>query len=153
MTKRLLLTGASGFVGSHVLRHVLVNTDWQVVCPVTFTHKGVQDRIRVSLGNREDFVDRTTLIKVDLASPMTSVTAAAFGKIDYVLNLASDSHVDRSIEEPAPFVINNVSLICHLLDWARNHDNLEKFVHISTDRKSTRLNSSHEWISRMPSSA
>ena len=133
MTKRLLLTGASGFVGSHVLRHVLVNTDWQVVCPVTFTHKGVQDRIRVSLGNREDFVDRTTLIKVDLASPMTSVTAAAFGKIDYVLNLASDSHVDRSIEEPAPFVINNVSLICHLLDWARNHDNLEKFVHISTD--------------------
>ena len=43
--KRILLTGASGFVGSHVLRHLLVNTDWEIVCPVTFRHKGNSDRI------------------------------------------------------------------------------------------------------------
>ena len=43
--QRLLLTGASGFVGSHVLRHILTNTDWEVVCPVTFKHKGLPDRI------------------------------------------------------------------------------------------------------------
>lgn len=133
MTKRVLLTGASGFVGSHVLRHLLVNTDWEIVCPVTFTHKGVQDRIRLSIEDHPEYLKRTKFVYVDLASPMTTVTAYAFGKIDYVLNLASESHVDRSIEEPAPFIINNVSLICHLLDWARSQDSLEKFVQISTD--------------------
>ena len=37
--KRVLLTGASGFVGSHILRHLLINTDWEIVCPTTFRHK------------------------------------------------------------------------------------------------------------------
>jgi dTDP-glucose 4,6-dehydratase len=133
MTKRILLTGASGFVGSHVLRHLLVNTDWEIVCPVTFTHKGVQDRIRISIEDHPEYLKRVKLVHVDLSAPLSTVTAHAFGRIDYVLNLASESHVDRSIEEPAPFVINNVQLICHLLDWARNTDHLEKFVHISTD--------------------
>jgi len=133
MTKRVLLTGASGFVGSHVLRHLLVNTDWDIVCPVTFTHKGVQDRIRLSVEDNPEYFKRVKLIHVDLSAPLSSVTAHAFGRIDYVLNLASESHVDRSIEEPAPFVINNVQLICYLLDWARNTDHLDKFVHISTD--------------------
>jgi dTDP-glucose 4,6-dehydratase len=133
MTKKVLVTGASGFVGSHVLRHILVKTDWDIVCPVTFTHKGVQDRIRLAIEDRPEYLKRVKLVHVDLASPMSTVTAHAFGKIDYVFNLASESHVDRSIEEPAPFVINNVQLICHLLDWARAHDSLEKFIHISTD--------------------
>jgi dTDP-glucose 4,6-dehydratase len=133
MTKRVLLTGASGFVGSHVLRHLLVNTDWDIVCPVTFTHKGVQDRIRLTTEDSSKYFNRVKIIHVDLSAPLSTVTAHAFGKIDYVFNLASESHVDRSIEDPAPFVINNVKLICHLLDWARSSDHLEKFIHISTD--------------------
>jgi len=133
MTKRVLLTGASGFVGSHVFRHLLVNTDWELVCPVTFTHKGVQDRIRLNIEDNPEYLDRVKLVHIDLASPISSVTSHAFGRIDYVLNLASESHVDRSIEDPSPFIINNVQLICYLLDWARNSEHLEKFIHISTD--------------------
>lgn len=129
---RVLLTGASGFVGSHVLRHILVNTDWFVVCPVSFTHKGLTDRIREACGDREDWYKRVKVIRTDLAAPISSVTAAEFGKIDYVLNLASESHVDRSIEEPGPFIQNNVALITNMLDWARLAD-IEKFIHISTD--------------------
>ena len=130
--KRVLLTGASGFVGSHVLRHLLVNTDWDIVCPTTFTHKGLQDRIRVSCDDIEDAYKRVKIIRCDFTSPISSITAREFGKIDYVINVASESHVDRSIEEPSPFIINNVSLICHLLDWARTAD-IEKFLQISTD--------------------
>lgn len=130
--KRVLLTGASGFVGSHVLRHLLVNTDWYIVCPTTFTHKGLQDRIRLSVDGIDDDFSRVKVIRCDFTSPISPLTAREFGKIDYVLNVASESHVDRSIEEPAPFIINNVSLICHILDWARNAD-IEKFVQISTD--------------------
>lgn len=131
-SKRLLLTGASGFVGSHALRHVLVKTDWEIVCPVTFSHKGLQDRIRLSIAGNEDHLKRIKLVKCDLAYPVSSITAQEIGKIDYVLNLASESHVDRSISEPANFIINNVSLICNLLDWARIA-NPEKIIHISTD--------------------
>jgi dTDP-glucose 4,6-dehydratase len=109
-----------------------VNTDWNVVCPTTFTHKGLQDRIRLSVDGVDDDFARTKVIRCDFTSPISPLTAREFGKIDYVLNLASESHEDRSIGEPAPFIINNVSLMVHLLDWARNTD-IEKFVQISTD--------------------
>jgi dTDP-glucose 4,6-dehydratase len=130
--KRVLLTGASGFVGSHVLRHILVNTDWEVVCPVTFTHKGLSDRLRVAVLGVDDDYRRVKVIRCDLTAPISVVTAHEFGKIDYVINVASESHVDRSIEFPAPFIINNVSLICNLLDWARIAQP-EKIVQVSTD--------------------
>jgi len=130
--KRLLLTGASGFVGSHVLRHVLVNTDWFVVCPVTFSHKGIQDRIRLSIIDNPEYLKRIKIVQCDLAYPISSITDKEFGTIDYVLNVASESHVDRSIEEPKNFIVNNVALICNLLDWARIAKP-EKIIHISTD--------------------
>jgi len=132
MTKRVLLTGASGFVGSHVLRHILVNTDWFVVCPTTFTHKGLTDRIRVACDDIPNAYKRIKVIRCDFTAPISAVTANEFGKINYVINVASESHVDRSIEYPASFIINNVSLICHLLDWARIAQP-EKFLQVSTD--------------------
>jgi dTDP-glucose 4,6-dehydratase len=128
--KRLLLTGASGFVGSHVLRHILANTDWQVVCPATYQHKGMYDRIRLSVDGFD--TSRVKVFQHDLTAPITPVSAKEIGKIDYVLNVASQSHVDRSIEEPTPFIVNNVQLICNMMDWAKNSD-IEKFIHISTD--------------------
>lgn len=132
MSKRVLLTGASGFVGSHVLRHILTNTDWYVVCPTTFTHKGLSDRIRLAVDGLDEDYSRIKVIRCDLTAPISSVTANEFGKIDYVINVASESHVDRSIEYPANFIINNVSLICNLLDWARVAKP-EKVLHVSTD--------------------
>lgn len=131
--KRVLLTGASGFVGSHVLRHLILhNTDWFIVCPTTFTHKGLQDRIRVALDNIPDAYKRVKIVRCDLTAPISPITAHEFGDIDLVFNVASESHVDRSIEEPANFIINNVSLVCHLLDWAKN-TGVEKFIQVSTD--------------------
>lgn len=131
--RRVLLTGASGLVGAHVLRHLLINTDWDIVCPTTFRHKGLQDRIRFAIDRVPDALERVTIIRCDLTAPISPVTAHAFGDISYVLNVASESHVDRSIEEPAPFIINNVSLITYVLEWARRCDTLEKFVQVSTD--------------------
>ena len=130
--KRVLLTGAAGFVGSHVLRHLLINTDWEIVCPVTFRHKGMQDRIRINCEDNLDYLKRIKIVHCDLSFPISKVTANEFGKIDIVFNVASESHVDRSIDQPASFIINNVSLACHLLDWARTAD-LENFIHVSTD--------------------
>jgi len=134
VSQRVLLTGAGGFVGSHMLRHLLAETDWDVVCPVTFRHKGVADRIRLAMDEMPDAAHRVTVIRHDLATPVSPQTDDAFGDVDYVLNFASESHVDRSIEHPAPFVLNNVALICHLLDWVRTRRaQVQAFVQISTD--------------------
>lgn len=131
--KRVLLTGASGFVGSHVLRHLLSKTDWEIVCPVTFRHKGLPDRIKLSVNGIDEDFKRVRVIKCDLIYPVSKLTSREFGEVDYIINVASESHVDRSILYPADFIINNVSLMCNILDWAKTQSNLEKFIHVSTD--------------------
>lgn len=136
MTDRYLLTGASGFVGSHALRHLLVTTDAEIVCPVTFRHRGIADRIRLALDGMPGADTRVSVVRTDLCSPISRVTDAAFGHIDYVLNFASESHVDRSIEEPAEFIQHNVALITNVLDWVRRReacDPISAMVQVSTD--------------------
>jgi dTDP-glucose 4,6-dehydratase len=128
----VLLTGASGFVGSHTLRHFLLNTDWNIVCPVTFRHKGMQDRIALAMSGIAGAENRVKLVRCDISYPISNITKNDIGHIDYVFNIASESHVDRSISEPGPFIINNVSLICNMLDWAKEVS-VKKFIHVSTD--------------------
>jgi dTDP-glucose 4,6-dehydratase len=154
MIKRVLLTGAGGFVGSHMLRHLLANTDWDVVCPVTFRHRGLNDRIRLAMDDMPDAAHRVHVVRCDLATPISVVSDAAFGPIDAVVNFASESHVDRSIHEPAEFILNNVALMVNLLDWARYAD-LEAFIQISTDEvygPAERGKDHREWVDlHMPS--
>jgi dTDP-glucose 4,6-dehydratase len=129
---RVLLTGAGGFVGSHALRHLLANTDDEIVCPVTFNHKGMSDRIRLAMDDMPDAAYRVKVVRCDLSMPISVVTDSAFGPIDVVLNFASESHVDRSIEYPGQFIANNVALMTNLLDWSR-YAEVGAFVQISTD--------------------
>lgn len=131
MTKRILLTGASGFVGSHVLRHLLINTDWHIVAPVTFRHKGLSDRLVTAMDGLDQ--SRVTVVQTDLTAPISAVTSHKFGDISYILNVASESNVDLSIEEPAQFIQNNVALITNILDYARSLEGLEIFLQVSTD--------------------
>lgn len=131
--KRIMVTGASGLMGAHVVRHILKTTDYSgIVLPVTYKHRGIQDRISYLLEGNVDALSRVNIVPVDLAQPLSPVTYAKFGKIDHVINCASESHVNRSIENPTPFILNNVSLMCNMLDWARE-TGVEKFLHISTD--------------------
>lgn len=130
--KRVLLTGASGFVGSHVLRHILAKTDWEVVCLVSFRHRGLTDRIRLAVAGLDEEYDRVTVLVHDLTAPISTVLAHNIGQVDYVINVASESHVDRSIEAPAPFIQNNVALMTTMLDYARVVG-VGAFLHVSTD--------------------
>jgi dTDP-glucose 4,6-dehydratase len=129
---RVLLTGASGFIGSHVLRHLLAGTDWVITCPVTFRHRGNSDRIASALAGNDGWHQRVRVVICDLAAPVSETTADRFGPVDEIWNVASDSHVDRSIADPARFTENNVSLMLNLLDYARRA-RPRLFLHMSTD--------------------
>lgn len=141
-------------MGSHALRHVLSSTDWDVVCPVTFTHRGKADRIRLALDDLPDAAGRVHVVKCDLAAPVSPQTDDAFGPIDYVLNFASESHVDRSITHPAAFIQNNVAVVTNLLDWCRTRPAIAGVVHVSTDEvygPAQRGYAHHEWDTIRPS--
>ncbi len=116
---KILLSGASGFVGSHILRHLLVNTSWKIICPVTFSHQGLPARLASSVCDQSDWEGRVTIVHWNMRSPADPFATAAMRDCDVFMNVASESHVDRSIAEPGPFVRNNIDLMLNLLELAR----------------------------------
>ena len=119
---RVLLTGASGFGGHHCLEHILTVTDWDVIATGSFRHRGTCDRIEQVLNGRRDWRSRVTVLTHDLTAPFSpqeeAVTAGRDG-LDYIIAMASMSHVDTSITDPAGFTENNVAVILSTLELAR----------------------------------
>ncbi len=155
-TTHVILTGASGFVGSHVLRHLLSATDWTIACPVTFRHKGMPRRIVSALEDRPEWWERVAVEYCDLSAPLDRITLDHLGAEDcvYVINVASESHVDRSISDPVPFVANNINLALNVYEAARKMPNLEKLIQVSTDEVYGPVApeyNSHEWDPIVPS--
>lgn len=123
--KRILITGSAGFIGSHLVDHVLENTDWEVIGLDSFRHRG--DSLRVYQDPK-----RYQIFTHDLTTPISDRLISKIGKIDYIVNMASESHVDRSITDPVPFCENNFKLALTMLEYARKA-NPEIFIQISTD--------------------
>lgn len=128
---RALVTGAAGFAGSHAVRHFLTETTWDLVLPVSFDHRGTPHRIESAVKGFDPA--RYRVVSADLAQPISSATTLDFGQVDFIINYASQSHVDRSITDPAPFIMNNVALVVNMLEFARTLPGLSAFVQISTD--------------------
>lgn len=130
--KNCILTGVSGFISSHTLEYLLKNTDWNFICPVSFKHKGTPERITEIFERTPEFRDRVRVITHDLTVPFTEHTISTFPQIDYIINIASESHVNRSIEDPVPFIKNNIDLMITMLELARKVEP-KVFFQISTD--------------------
>lgn len=130
---KALITGVGGFVGAHLLAHLMKNTDWDVVGLDSFRHKGKTDRISDLLERYPEYRERLTVVTHDLLAPISEQLDNRMGKVDFVFNLASESHVDRSISDPRPFIENNVALILTMLEWLRVHPEVKAFVQCSTD--------------------
>jgi len=130
--KTVLLTGAGGFIGAHTLAHVMHNTDWRLVALDSFRHKGLADRIVEMFRSHPEWKERVTVVTHDLRAPLSALTTREIGPVDYIINMASESHVDRSIQDPVAFVRNNVDLVLNMLEFAR-HRTIEAFIQISTD--------------------
>ena len=130
--KRLLITGGGGFCGAHAIMHFLHNTDWEIISVDSFRHMGKPDRIIDMMNTHPEYLDRLKVLTYDLTVPFTPQFKQKLGNIDYVVNMASLSHVDTSITNPRDFVNNNINLMMTMLEFAREHP-IEKFLHISTD--------------------
>jgi len=129
MSKHVLIPGGCGFISSHLIDHLLENTDWNITVLDGLTYAGDPARLYES----EKF-DRTRvrIFWCDLNSPIMDTLARRIGPVDYIVNMASNSHIDNSIADPVPFVKNNVNVALHMLEYSRSLK-LEAFVQISTD--------------------
>ena len=130
--KTVLITGASGFLGSHFVEEVLVNTDWNIVALCRLTYVGDMERIVNSLHVKEN-AHRIKIVYHDLKFELPPHTVEAIGEVDYVAHIAANSHVTRSISHPKQFVEDNVMGTLNLLEWYRKYSPKALFINYLTD--------------------
>lgn len=123
---KLLVTGGAGFIGSNFIHYWLANhEDDKIVNFDKLTYAGNLENLKdVEYNPNYEF------IKGDIAD--TSAVNNAIKGIDIVVNFAAESHVDRSILDPSPFIITNVVGTQVLLDAAKVAK-IQRFHHVSTD--------------------
>lgn len=126
-SKRILVAGGAGFIGSNFVRYVLeTHPEWYVINLDKLTYAG-------NLANLEDVAGnpRYSFVEGDIADRGIIDRIMSAG-VHAMVNFAAESHVDRSIIDPAPFMDTNIKGTQVLLEGAKAHG-VSKFVHVSTD--------------------
>ena len=125
---RLLVTGAAGFIGSHIARHFAErHPDWEILTIERLNYAAALDRLA-------DLRGRIGVVLHDLRAPLTDQVIRWLGEVDWVIHAAAETHVDKSLVDPRPFVESNVLGTLHLLEWARLGPRLPRmFFYVSTD--------------------
>lgn len=132
MSKRILITGGAGFIAHHFIYEILERTDWEIVTLDRLDYSGNYNRLHEILDD-VDVEGRLQILFHDLKAEINSQIASRIGHIDYIAHIAAASHVDRSIDDPMSFVMDNVVGTTNLLNYARTLDSLEMFIYFSTD--------------------
>ncbi len=132
-SQRILVTGGAGFIGSAVCRH-LVDSGHHVVNVDKLTYAGNLESLKALEGNSSYSFHRA-----DICDEQAILAILRSERIDKIMHLAAESHVDRSIDGPAVFLETNVMGTFRMLDaalaWWRERGRPEdfRFHHISTD--------------------
>lgn len=132
----IIVTGGAGFIGANFVRYALSQTDAQLVIVDKLTYAGNLASLKGALDD-----PRVQFIQADIADK--EAMAAVFHDFlpTAIVNFAAESHVDRSIDDPSPFIETNIAGTFVLLEAARKHTaklsdqarRAFRFLHVSTD--------------------
>ena len=132
---RVLVTGGCGFIGSAVVRHLINDTDHEVINVDKMTYAATEGSIAEVSDN-----ERYRHLKIDICDGAAVEAAFLDHQPDAVMHLAAESHVDRSIDGPEQFLQTNIVGTLHLLQAARSLMLARpdggagfRFLHVSTD--------------------
>ncbi len=123
---KVLVTGGAGFIGSNFIKYILQDKEYEIINLDKLTYAGNKNNL-VDIENNKNY----KFIKGDICNS-NLVNKIVSKNIDVILNLAAESHVDKSIENPNVFFKTNVLGTQTLLDAAVKY-NVDKFIQISTD--------------------
>ncbi len=120
--KHYLVTGGAGFIGSNFVKHMLQTfQDIQIVVLDALTYAGNLGTLKEELKQ-----PNCVFVKGDIGDPEVVDRIFKEYPIDYVVNFAAESHVDRSIENPQLFLVTNILGTQNLLDVAKKHWTVDK---------------------------
>lgn len=146
----ILVTGGAGFIGSHLVRHFVnkYSQKYRIINFDKLTYAG-------NLENLKDVEDRDNyiFIKGDIRDNDHLERVFSEFSVKYVVHLAAESHVDRSIYDPLGFVNTNVVGTINLLNAAKkmwNNDSDHLFYHVSTDEVYGSLGETGKFIESSP---
>jgi dTDP-glucose 4,6-dehydratase len=133
---RVLLTGGCGFIGSAVVRHLLRDSDHSVINVDRMSYAASEEALELAGPD-----PRHVLVRADVADADAMRQVFATYQPDAVMHLAAETHVDRSIDGPGPFIRSNIVGTFTLLEAARAYWSglaaasraAFRFHHISTD--------------------
>ncbi|WP_226638560.1 dTDP-glucose 4,6-dehydratase [Novosphingobium profundi] len=133
---RVIVTGGAGFIGSALVRHLVLDKGYEVLTIDALTYAGCEASLKAVEGNA-----RHRFLKADIRDRAAMDAAIGEFQPQRIMHLAAESHVDRSITEAADFIHTNVVGTFTLLEAARTYWNtLEgkakeafRFLHVSTD--------------------
>lgn len=134
--KSVLVTGGAGFIGGCFVRQMLANSDCQIVNLDKLTYAGNLDSIESVIDHPQH-----TFVQGDIMDGELVYNLLVENQIDTVINFAAESHVDRSIDGPAEFVMTNVVGTFRMLEAFRQYfpslssseQSKARFLHVSTD--------------------
>ena len=132
---RVLVTGGCGFIGSAVVRHLINDTDHEVINVDKMTYAATEGSVAEVADN-----ERYRHLKIDICDGAAVEAVFLDHQPDAVMHLAAESHVDRSIDGPEQFLQTNIVGTLHLLQAARSLMLARpdggagfRFLHVSTD--------------------
>jgi dTDP-glucose 4,6-dehydratase len=131
----LFVTGGAGFIGANLVYHILASEPDRIVIIDKLTYAGHAETVEAALRD-----PRVELVRADIADPGAMQALFARHAPSAVLNLAAETHVDRSIDDPRPFIDTNIVGTFVLLEASRRYlrerpDAVStfRFLHVSTD--------------------
>ena len=130
--KKVIITGGAGFIGHHVVEHLLRKTNWEIIIldKLSYASYGL-DRLR---SNGAYPHPRVKLFAVDITQPLTVGLKREIGEdVNLIIHMAAESHVDNSISSTRKFFHNNINGTVEMLEYSRTLKNLEMFFYFSTD--------------------
>lgn len=124
---KVLVTGGLGFIGSNFCRHILTKHPEYEIINVDKVGMGANPESLPNLENGK----RYQFIKGDICNPQ--LIHKIITQVDAVVNIAAETHVDRSISDPYTFLENNTVGTYTILEGIRKHNHKARLVQVSTD--------------------